>query len=759
MRARGIFRFSTLLVALDLLNAFSAKSPILQTVTDWLDGEKVAWGLVEDPGILFPRDIIVGQPILEVRASTKSLYYLHILKSPSSMDDCLSPTYTRDMTNYVQYLNAHAKRGQLSDNSADNDVSKISIIHLHEDVWHSKTDIVQNRLRIRLGGSNSSQCSRVFARKTTARRIDAGTAIPFLQNNHLWGATKARFYYGLYLPAKGNFQEDILVAVGTFSNKRSTYRGIEKARSVELIRFCTRSDGVVVGGITKLIGAFLKDQHPIDNIVTVVDRDWGPGDGWHSIGFSSLHVSAPLLMVVKDGIRRHLVGAGIKNSNIQPGSKINNNLSTGRPGIEEHVLEELAGLTANGEALNCLDRHLYYPVYDAGVERLLLVVSKAQSGGASSEESLPSAHQYAATFHSKNVGISALLGHIVAQTATSLYGRSLSQAKINDSMASQSQVAAWRASGGKGKCGALLYKASSSLDPRASVEVREREGGWCILGIVGGAKKSIRHGNFKMTEKAEERVRLESEEGRPRLIDSSVMVFEYLRTMAAVALTGLEFRKAHPDEGSDRKTELSFLYLGYGAGSLSRFMANTIPGSRHVAIELDEGVVSAAHQCGLLSPSNKSRIRLEVGDALTYRRSTSSDPFDVVFVDIFDGENLLPPEFYSKGYLNHVVYQDFLGGLPDGIIVHNFHTGGKARASQLEDAIKNYRSVFSTTLAVESVGSRPTGGNTILLATNQRRLDASSETQSWYMAGMKAQERSGINFDVIARTTQNFWIS
>ena len=119
----------------------------------------------------------------------------------------------------------------------------------------------------------------------------------------------------------------------------------------------------------------------------------------------------------------------------------------------------------------------------------------------------------------------------------------------------------------------------------------------------------------------------------------------------------------------------------------------------------------------------------------------------------------LPPEFYSTEFLDDVVYQNLLGGHSDGIVVHNFHTNGKARSAQLEDAIKSYRSIFSTVLSVESVDSRHTGGNTIVLATNKRRLDASSETLSWSLAGKMAQQQSRVNFDLIARATHKLWIS
>ena len=121
------------------------------------------------------------------------------------------------------------------------------------------------------------------------------------------------------------------------------------------------------------------------------------------------------------------------------------------------MLDELAGLHTYEEALHCLEKYDYYPVYDAGVERLLMVVSDAESKAAQASvaddksikevEYVPST--YAATYRTSNSGIAALLGHVMSQTASSLYGRHLSEiltekANVNDSLIAQSDVDAYR---------------------------------------------------------------------------------------------------------------------------------------------------------------------------------------------------------------------------------------------------------------------------------------------------------------------------
>ena len=740
-RSGIIFRVMVLwtTILIDLNDAFAVVKPYAQVVTNWLDREGIAWHLLHESDVVFPKQIISQQPILEIKSYNGARYYLHILKSPVTSDECISPTCTRDMTNYIQHINNNIQQ------QADQNDTKISLIHLHEDVWHAKESIVKSRLRIRLLGPSKS--SRIYARKTKVKRIDAGTAIPFLYDNHMWGATKARYYYGLYLPSSskdsGQRKEDALVAVATFSTKRKIKVGSAKLRSSELLRFCTRANDVVVGGISKLIRAFTNNQKELDYIVTVVDRDWGPGDNWHSTGFNTLHVMSPLFMAVKDdGVRRHLVGAGVA-------TKTTNKSALGRLGVEDHVLEELEDATNHEEALSCLERNEYYPVYDAGVERLVLSLS---SDDDIQKTIIPS---YGATYSSTNTGVSLLLSNVVANTAASVYNKLLSveattlqavdQIEIRDSITAQDDMNSWRASGKTAKNTTLLYKAPSSLDSQATVEVRERDGGWCTLGIVGGATKSIRHGTF-----------LQNDDGK---VEPRIMVSEYLRSMAAIALTALEFQRILSDDDGtrsstrDKEAAISCLHIGYGAGSLPRYMADVLKESEHVALELDDGVVSAAHACGL----SNNQIRLELGDALAYQLKPNADPYDIIFVDVFDEENLLPPEFFTQQYLRHM-QQNYLGDQSSGIVVHNFHTGGKLRGKILEDALKSYRRVFPCVFAVESIGSSRFGGNVIAVAINSRRLDASSETLTWYEAGKKAQQRN-VEFDIVARSTNKLWLS
>ena len=189
---------------------------------------------------------------------------------------------------------------------------------------------------------------------------------------------------------------------------------------------------------------------------------------------------------------------------------------------------------------------------------------------------------------------------------------------------------------------------------------------------------------------------------------------EYTRTMASVALclsavcgTSM-YSNINSTSESNTTIPLRFLHMGYGAGSLMRFLGKAIPESKHVAIDLDPTVVDAAVQLDLLDAQCE---QLVVGDALEYsllsslpssKLSLSSPRFHSVCIDVFDGSNIMPPGFYSVPFLEKI-YKDLLqqqqeSGDSDNytFVIHNFHIGTKRLAVQLKDAMASYRSVFGS---------------------------------------------------------------
>jgi hypothetical protein len=149
---------------------------------------------------------------------------------------------------------------------------KADSILIYEDQWCHKPEIIKSRIKALLGLTEG-----IHGRKTKAQRIDQATAKAFLEIHHLQGAIAGKFRYGLYA-------KDTLVAVACFAAGRNVPKIGPNYRSYELIRYATSCDKHVVGGLDKLLNAFVKENNPSD-IMTYCDLAWGQGEGFQKLGF------------------------------------------------------------------------------------------------------------------------------------------------------------------------------------------------------------------------------------------------------------------------------------------------------------------------------------------------------------------------------------------------------------------------------------------------------------------------------------------
>lgn len=148
------------------------------------------------------------------------------------------------------------------------------LIHIFEDEWRYKKEIVQSRLKGILGKNE-----RIYARKTVCREISYKDSKEFLEKSHIQGNCMSKWQYGL-------FDRDKLVAVMTFGKSRF-------AAEFELLRFANALNTNVVGGASKLLKHFVKDHPEISKIVSYADRRWSRGNLYEKIGFKFLHKTDP----------------------------------------------------------------------------------------------------------------------------------------------------------------------------------------------------------------------------------------------------------------------------------------------------------------------------------------------------------------------------------------------------------------------------------------------------------------------------------
>jgi len=151
----------------------------------------------------------------------------------------------------------------------------IHLVYLWEDLWTAKQDIVKSRIYSLFGLSK-----RVFARKTKLIKLHKPELIKFLKENHLNEPANGKFKYGLLLG-------DELIAAATFSASCPVHRGNEVYKSHQLIRFCNKNGVTVVGGLSKLITHFIREQTPED-IMTYADLDWSNGKSYIKLGFKKI---------------------------------------------------------------------------------------------------------------------------------------------------------------------------------------------------------------------------------------------------------------------------------------------------------------------------------------------------------------------------------------------------------------------------------------------------------------------------------------
>lgn len=150
----------------------------------------------------------------------------------------------------------------------------VRLIHIFENEWTSKQDIVKSRLQNLLGYSK-----KVFARKCTIVELDSKTADEFLRTTHIQGSAPASIRIGL-------IHNGALVAVQTYCKSR-----FSKDCEWELLRYANALNTTVVGGASKLFKHFISKYS--GNIVSYSDLRWNTGTLYKTLGFKQTHISAP----------------------------------------------------------------------------------------------------------------------------------------------------------------------------------------------------------------------------------------------------------------------------------------------------------------------------------------------------------------------------------------------------------------------------------------------------------------------------------
>jgi hypothetical protein len=137
----------------------------------------------------------------------------------------------------------------------------IKLIHIFEDEWLLKRDIIKRRLAYALGVSGT----RIHARKCKLAEVPAPQSNQFLDTYHIQGADKSPIRIGA-------FYNDELVAVMTFGKLRKALGQNPREHAYEMYRFCV-GENSIPGIASRLFSYFVDHYHPHE-VTSYADRRW-----------------------------------------------------------------------------------------------------------------------------------------------------------------------------------------------------------------------------------------------------------------------------------------------------------------------------------------------------------------------------------------------------------------------------------------------------------------------------------------------------
>lgn len=142
------------------------------------------------------------------------------------------------------------------------------IYQFRADEVYGKIDIIKSMVNYKLNNIEN----RVYSRKTSVEYIDQKSASKFLKENHIMGSIKAKHIGLIY--------NNELVSIFSYRN----FSG-----SINIDRFCSKTNTVVVGSFGKLLKKLTQSNDGWKNIKFWVDLRYGTGDFLTNFGFSKEH--------------------------------------------------------------------------------------------------------------------------------------------------------------------------------------------------------------------------------------------------------------------------------------------------------------------------------------------------------------------------------------------------------------------------------------------------------------------------------------
>ena len=196
-------------------------------------------------------------------------FYLPDYKIGIEVNDIVSHNSTIGFFGEPKDKNYHYNKSKLCEEKG------IRLIHIYE--WEIKNDFLWNKIQQYIIDLIKPK-ERIYARKCILKEVSNKETIEFLNKYHLQNTCRGQnIRLGLYYM-------DELVQIMTFGKPR-----FNKNFEYELLRLCTKSGYLIVGGVEKLFNHFINVYNP-SSIVSYCDTNKFSGNVYTKLGFDIKNV-------------------------------------------------------------------------------------------------------------------------------------------------------------------------------------------------------------------------------------------------------------------------------------------------------------------------------------------------------------------------------------------------------------------------------------------------------------------------------------
>ncbi len=224
--------------------------------------------IVNNRSLLYPLELDIFIPDKKIAFEFNGLYWHSekVLKESRKLDNFKVSNYHLHKTNLCKKLG-------------------IQLIHIFEDEWVFKQDIVKSLIRHIL---NINKGTRIHKEECKIKEINSKVKNKFLDNYHIQGYDNSNIKLGAFYNNK-------LISVMTFKNKEKVW---------SLNRFCSNSNFHVPGIAGKLLNYF-KKNYKWEKIFSYADKRWSQGSLYYQLGFELEQIIKPDYWYIKSFKRIH----------------------------------------------------------------------------------------------------------------------------------------------------------------------------------------------------------------------------------------------------------------------------------------------------------------------------------------------------------------------------------------------------------------------------------------------------------------------